>query len=315
MASLAQMTGSLIDSGCKHIIPVRVSFNFFTKFCQLPQDEMLRNKMKYSMHKGDLVLCVNTNMFRAGDEMYTEGAKMQAYPAVTTTLVAPGGKDWDPVMMEMISNIYDMNALDIYNDPDAKQILQLIPGEPDHIRDCKELLARMPDFRFMGFSLGLAYAHPTSGDTVASSMIGGLMTVRNGPFRICTGDRVQWIFSFEYNKFDEMGRRTKAANTQKLDIYKNNNNHQINRMKATLMQNGVYDFEHFMTDIKKSQTGSKKDPGAKTTGKIPIAVIKPFFDGLLPEEIFPRDRMRIIGKAISNARPWDNVDIMICTQH
>eukprot|EP00961_Rhodomonas_salina_P191482 2584150-Rhodomonas_salina.1 len=42
---------------------------------------------------------------------------------------------------------------------------------PDDLKCIK----RVPFFSFMGFSLGLGYAHPSSGDTVVSSMIGGML--------------------------------------------------------------------------------------------------------------------------------------------
>lgn len=310
MASLAQMTGSLIDSGCKHIIPVRVSFNFFTRMCKVKQDDMLRNKMKYSMHKGDLVLCVNKNMFKDGDGIYEEGAKMQAYPAVTTTMTYDG-HDFDPVLFGLIGNVYAQTASEIFQgDPEPEFLKDLDENNEDYIQQveqAKKWVRSMPDFRFMGFSLGLAYAHPTSGDNVASSLIGGLLTVRNGPFRMCTGDRVQWIFFFETAMFDDMGHRNSAV--EPTESKRRMVGREGARLTNVLKQNGVFDFDQFKTSMQEASGP------ASTTGKIPLAVIKPYFEGMTPDDTYPRDRMRIIGKAISNAREWENVDIMICTQH
>ena len=36
-----------------------------------------------------------------------------------------------------------------------------------------------------------------SGDTVASVLVAGMMTVLNGHFTMHTGDEVQWYFDFE----------------------------------------------------------------------------------------------------------------------
>jgi hypothetical protein len=46
----------------------------------------------------------------------------------------------------------------------------------------------MLEFYVVGVTLGTAWAHPSSGDTVASVMIGGLKTVQNGAFHIHTND-------------------------------------------------------------------------------------------------------------------------------
>lgn len=57
----------------------------------------------------------------------------------------------------------------------------------------------------------------------------------------------------------------------------------------------------------------------KNQGKIHVAMIKPYItsrhldENGVPEH-FPCDKSRIFGKAISNARPFEMVDIMIATQ-
>ncbi len=38
----------------------------------------------------------------------------------------------------------------------------------------QQQINQMPQFSFMGVSLGVAYAHPDSGDTVGTVMYGGL---------------------------------------------------------------------------------------------------------------------------------------------
>ena len=56
--------------------------------------------------------------------------------------------------------------------------------EANHSQRVKQQIQNMLEFYFVGVSLGLAYAHPHSGDTVASVMIGGLRTVLNGHFQV-----------------------------------------------------------------------------------------------------------------------------------
>lgn len=59
----------------------------------------------------------------------------------------------------------------------------------------------------VGVSLGTAWAHPSSGDTVASVMIGGLRTILNGAFPIHTNDLVCIYFDDERDFFEENGGR------------------------------------------------------------------------------------------------------------
>lgn len=59
----------------------------------------------------------------------------------------------------------------------------------------------------VGISLGMAYAHPNSGDTVASVMIGGLRTVRNGHYAVHTNDLLVFYFDDEMPFFDAYGAR------------------------------------------------------------------------------------------------------------
>ena len=54
-----------------------------------------------------------------------------------------------------------------------------------------------------------------------------------------------------------------------------------------------------------------KGENAKSNGKIPIAVIKPYFEG---NGEYPRDKNRVFAKALGNARPWDNCDLQISNQ-
>ena len=156
----------------------------------------------------------------------------------------------------------------------------------------------------MGFSLGLGYAHPSNGDNVVSSMVGGMMTVRNGDFPMKTGDRVMWYFYFERDCFSENGVRNLSIHSNG-STYGSADPYYSQRRGKMLQQNGMYD--------RKCGPGGL-DKIAQTSGKLPIALIKPFFEGFGLSGIYPFDRVRVIGKAMSNARPFDGVDILVCTQ-
>ena len=52
----------------------------------------------------------------------------------------------------------------------------------------------MNDHFAVGFANTVGYAHPNTGDTMTSVMIGGLRTVMNGDFEIFPGDLVQFYW-------------------------------------------------------------------------------------------------------------------------
>lgn len=58
------------------------------------------------------------------------------------------------------------------------------------------------EFYVVGVSLGTAWAHPNSGDTVASVMIGGLRTIQNGHFPMHTNDLICIYFDVERDFFE-----------------------------------------------------------------------------------------------------------------
>jgi hypothetical protein len=64
------------------------------------------------------------------------------------------------------------------------------------------------EFYVVGISLGTAWAHPSTGDTVASVMIGGLRTVQNGAFPIHTNDLICIYFDDERDFFEVCGHCT-----------------------------------------------------------------------------------------------------------
>ena len=63
-------------------------------------------------------------------------------------------------------------------------------------------IENMIDFYVVGIALGTAWAHPSTGDTVASVMIGGLRTVQNGAFPVHTNDLLCIYFDDERDFFE-----------------------------------------------------------------------------------------------------------------
>jgi hypothetical protein len=271
MASIATATSTRIDSGCKHIIATKVNTDYMLKTVRYDHEELLRNKMKYCAHKDDMLLCINKT-FRPKTDM-----KKHAYPAVVSNL---GGIETD-----------EKTAIaQLYHNVDSSFQLNEWINHTESGQKSSSLLKDIPDFRFMGYSLGLAYAHASSGDTVVSSLIGGMMTVRNGHFPIYTGDLVQFYFEFENGYFDEHGERLPRTAGAQL--------HPVSE------------------DTEKRQKFYARGQGTidDKPGKQSVAYVKSFIYPSNRDVCTFLDKHRIFGKAVSNARPWDAVDIMISRQ-
>lgn len=148
----------------------------------------------------------------------------KAYPSVITTYanMCQAAQYW---LMRLYNNSKNMRDVRIYiNDPlkhrgepnsyNSKGLGVSVMGDGvstyDLLRHEQQQIDSMPQFYFQGVSLGLAYAHPDSGDTVGTVMYGGLRTVMNGPCRANTGQPVMWIFEFECSLFDSDGKRIYA---------------------------------------------------------------------------------------------------------
>lgn len=295
MASVATMTGTLVDSGCKHIIPVRVSMDTLLQLASEPdQNTLLRDKMRFCAHKSDLLLCVNKPLFQEGVGAL---AKHAAYPHVLSTL-----GDIRDELKNVIARFYHEPAQ--FRDPGTGRFMlsagngfnsachALSPQDKDKVR---RLAGHIPRFTFMGFSLGLGYAHPNSGDNVVSSLIGGMITVQNGHFEVCTGDHIMWYFEFEEPYFDRDGRRKAVAGSQALD--------QSARDRQRMHER---------------ENGNIRQGRESHVGKKCIAYPKPFLHtrptAAHLEELGSLDRTRVFAKAVSNARAFDKLDLLICTQ-
>ena len=294
MASVAQMTGTHVDSACKHIIPVRNSMDSLLGITdQNDPNTILRDKMKYSAHKLDLLLCCNRPMFKDCHGPFKAAA---AYPRILSTL-----NGIDSMTKAFLCFVYSrpaaVNCRDsggmfgaFLNDVQPQKHLD---GQPfdKQMAKLEATFKKIPDFTFMGYSLGLGYMHPSNGDTVVSSLIGGLLTVQNGDFDVFTGDYIMWYFDFEKQMFETEGERydrpTFDADTT---------DDQIPR------------------DAKRRRTMAQKQNGNYDTlsGKSCIFLVKPVT--ISDMMTYPNDKKRVFARALSNARAWDKLDIVIGAQ-
>ena len=215
------------------------------------------------------------------------------------------------------------NAAVIHLDPKAMAF-----NAEDKVR-AKNWLPLMADQLSVGYANTLGWAHPNTGDTMVTVMIGGLRTVMNGDFEVFTGDLIQWYvgipffkpysgltpvqryWPFEKDCFDARGARHKYVNTWD------------RRTDDTLVPPNVeptYDPDRGIALALKADrsTGEREafyDRGfGMPAGSPPKMVprIKPYVRDDDNPRIF--DGYRVFATALSPARPHEPVDIKISRQ-
>jgi hypothetical protein len=178
------------------------------------------------------------------------------------------------------------------------------PPNQDEKSDVVRQISTMPEFRRQGVALGQAWANYLSGDTVASVLVGGMMTVQNRHFTVHTGDQVQWYFTWESPRFNE----STSLNGCRHLVRESNASERKRRFgnKSDYMDSRLYG------------TGGHygKSVGQKDTSS--VVRIKSYRMITDKERMFCQDhygdKIRIFAKCISGGRPFDMVDIMLMTQ-
>jgi hypothetical protein len=312
LPSIGTATGSRVDSAAKHIMACKVDSRALQNWIAQPttcfekENHLHTNKNKWCMHKDEIVL--NTTKKKDLSDGCVKG-----YPMVVTTL-----GDIHPMTMLYIAqlysqsevfNFYNMWKIENYNEyqeyrESNQYALSSIATEfrsEDEKITVDMQIKSLPEFRCQGVALGQAWASYLSGDTVASVLVGGMMTVLNGHFPMHTGDEVQWYFDFESCCFnsDNTGR---VPNGCRLSPHNNN-------LERSKKQN------HMNQRVFGSNNGIGRSNGLKDVNK--IVRVKSYRmkheEGIYTGDHYG-DKSRVFAKCISGGRPFDAVDIMIMTQ-
>ena len=243
---------------------------------------LITNKHKYAMFKNDLVLCVNQSMTSDGNSL--TGVQNKAYPNVVSNL----GDIQDEVKNWLVS-VYSKSTIGEFKKEVAN--IGTISAENKPIVSC------MPFFVPQGYALGTAWACQTSGDTVASVLIGGMQTVMNGHFECQVGDILQWYFDFESDMFHLTTSSEGESASRKLSSAKNSyGQRDLKRQK-------------FFNNFDGTQEGG--DQKANRFLPKPYRMYKDSADQFYDHF---GDRIRIFAKCLNSARPFEMMDIMLMTQ-
>jgi hypothetical protein len=317
LPGLGTATGTRVDSAAKHIMACKVDTRLLAHWIASPEggdaiNALHNEKMKWCMHKDEIVLNTSKNHLDPA---------VKAYPMVITTV-----GDIKPEVVKYLTYLYSQsNASDFFDvqdipepSDDRTRRLKVQLGcvdaedEADAFDASKwnpilHQLKSLPDFRCQGIALGQAWASYLSGDTVASVLVGGMVTVQNGHFTMHTGDMVQWYFDWEHTEFDSTNRKTNGFR-QPLRVDPEGRVDR-NQKREKYMDERLY--------------GSKPTLGRSSGHKDTTRVVRiksyrmhnyAYHDGHLFCQDHFGDKIRVFAKCISGGRPYDAVDIMLMTQ-
>jgi hypothetical protein len=317
LPGIGTATGTRVDSAAKHIMACKMDTRLLANFVMNPTSSdainLLHNeKMKWCMHKDEIVLNTSKN---------NSDPTIKAYPMVITTL-----GDITEGAVNYIKKLYTQNnATDFFKvqqavngntETESKQLAFYcgfvddadplhgkIPDDTKKWDLIQKQVLSLPDFRCQGVALGQAWASYLTGDTVASVLVGGMVTVQNGHFTMHTGDLVQWYFDFENQDFDHCNKKTHGRRAIKKD------EHNRNRKREQYLDERLYGNSTSM-GRHSGQKDITKVVRIKSYHMMPIHLTD---DSDFMMDHFG-DRTRVFAKCISGGRPFDAVDIMLMTQ-
>jgi hypothetical protein len=303
---IANATGTRIESASKHHIAVRVDFEHMLSWVGYDQTVLQKEKMKWCMHKDDLVIGCSRPVRQ--NEPQRSSVKNKAYPSVVVTLA----KMEAPALNYLVAMYHNCRT---FRERDnfivsVERSMDRWAGRSGGTEVAKKQIQEMPEFYFLGVGVGVAYAHPNSGDNVASALFGGFVTIMNGAFPVMGGDMMQWYWDAETPCFQSSGHRWPDLITG-------------SQGQPTSDDVGSWLVSHHSDPSRQEEKRRKfYDRGngnfappmydGNVTGKQQIAYPKPFRYQDDDERI--ADRLRVFGRALSSARPFEMMDVMVCRQ-
>jgi len=299
------ITGTRIESASKHQIACRIDFERMHSWVGYDHTVMQREKLKYCMKENDLAVGCG-HPIRNNEPMRTN-TRNKAYPSVVVTLaeMQPAAVNY---LIALYHNSITMADRDKFVD-DVERTIDRFVGPTGNLEFAKKQIQEMPEFFMVGVSVGTAWAHPNSGDTVATVMIGGLRTIMNGAFPVHCNDEVMWYWEEERPCFRPDGRRL----PRKIEgAHGTITSEDVARFIQVTIETDADDERRrkFFDRGNGNYAAPSRDGNIK--GKQRVAYPKPFRYDDDNERIY--DRRRVFAKALCSARPFEPVDIMVCRQ-
>jgi len=288
-------------------MPAKIDSNLMKVYCggeHADLQTMDQKKLELMTEKDDLILnvsrklsCLDTRTFHAYPAAVSTLANCtEAYKLIVSALYSQRTSqefyDLIHVLQDptrRLHRIHNFMVAQAAAQPDNKAVVDFVAKHQDaeaFERDADKALHRelatMPFYELQGYSLGRAYASPISGDTVFSVLIGGCVTAMNGHFAMHAGQLVQWYFDFEH-------------------MYFSNVHDALNIVGQRV---GAWRAGPDVIGLKRRRL---EEPRRKS-----FVFPKPYVPDRV-REVYG-DKLRIFGKCLNGAGPFEPVDIMIMTQ-
>ena len=305
------MTNTLIETGARHMQQCRTNYDVLLALAG-GNEQDLRESDKWSLAKDELAVCCNKQIFADAPKVGTK----YAYPSVISCIGAFQGVGYRPSAPSIFLACYyhfvgqyKPSVISAFvHEGEPKCTLDDIDAlaEEDHATP-PPIIHQLRTFNPLGYSVGKAFSHGGVGDTMASVQIGGLRTVINGGFDVQTGDLIQmYIPDVEHNLFNAVGGRVFLP--ADMTVLQAHNFIGTKSKDASLSEKQRREFYN---------RGNGIAPGPDRTGRIKTGVfsIKPYLETANEYgHQYYGDKMRVFARALSSARPWEPVDIMIARQ-
>ena len=329
--SLASATNTRLDTACRHHQQCRVSTDDMLLYTFPPhdQEELQRHKYRYCIHKDELVIGVGRMWVPNKARKRTNNA----YPRVISNLGQLAMDNKGKVALKMIKYMYhDARSLGEKNSiidwlqdraPDLTPRLEDAAcderfaafTQEEMKEDVPHWLPLMCDQIPVGFAQTLGWAHPNSGDTMVTVMIGGLRTVMNGDFEVFPGDLIQWYWPFERDCFRADGRRKPYINSWRM-IPPVRDGERVTYTPPNVTpeyEAGEAGSVHLEKSASQRETFHSRGYGNVSDKQTKlVARVKPFFRDDDNPRIY--DHYRVFAVAIAAARPHEMLDIKISKQ-
>jgi hypothetical protein len=292
-SSIGNMTNTQIESGSRHMQQCRTNYDVLLAMAGTEED-LLNNDDKWCMGKDELAVVCNRHL----DANSAKTGTKYAYPSVVTTV-----GDMSQEETKLLASHYHFMGQFPANGGQASLVSQCFPNTKKVAITAKAMQYR--EFIPVGYSVGRACAHGYKGDTVASVQIGGLRTVMNGQFTIQTGDLIQmYIPDAEEKMFNGEGGRKYCRTVPDIDPL------------ITGREPPLTDVETKRRNFYSRGLGvGVSTKNGKNRIKRGMFSIKPYRETMNDHCLqYYGDKIRVFARAVSSARPFEPVDIMIARQ-
>jgi len=221
-----------------------------------------------------------------------DGDGLQAYPLVVSSLV-----QMPAYVRAALKHLYDAETswhfMAASRRPDYSFRREEDLGETQQ-RAAACMWQNMQYFTAQGYALGTAYASASSGDTVSTVLVGGMVTVRNDGFSCRAGEPIMWYFDFEEDMFHSKKMTAMVEGERRMGAAPGFRSSAPNEVSRKRRMADIYD---------STKNDSHKDG---------VALPKPYV--LKQGRDHFCDKIRVFAKCINGGRPYNLINIMIMTQ-